>query len=174
MDSSPTQYYPYKKQANSLFSIIWFACFGTLCLFLCLSSSNPIFFTLGVIFLAGALFLWRYNCSLKDIYVDFNNDELVCFDRDKSSPQYRPINELQYAYFARSIKGHSYLIFSMRSLSPEHQRRLATQCSLKSRILIEDYIIIYLDASKQAAAFMSKVVIQYPGLVKERDGAVGS
>ena len=169
VDSSPTQYYPYRKQANSLFSITWFACFGAICVFLGISSSSPIFFTLGVIFLTGALFLWRYNSSLKDIYVDFNNDELVCFDRGESSPQYRPIIELQYIYLARSVKGHSYLIFSMRSLSSEHQRRLATQCSLKSRILIEDYIIIYLDTSKQAATFMSKVATQYPGLVKESD-----
>lgn len=169
MCTNTTQYFPYKKQANSLFSVIWFACFGVFCLFLSFFSNSLRFFVLGVIFIIGTIFLWKHNHSLKDIYVAFDNDKLIFLDRGECIPQYRPIIELQYVYLSRSVKGHSYLIFSMHSISAENQRRLATQCSLKSRLLIENYIIIYIDFSRQATAFMSKVATKYPGFVKEND-----
>ncbi len=159
-------YYPYIKQTKMMvFPAILFGCFGICFGCIAIASSSILFGIFAFLVFLIPFILHFCMRSVKSICVDMINDEVVFIDRGENAFQHRSIDDYPYAYSAPSIKGHLYIILSPHMLSSDVQKRLATQCSLKSRLCIDKYIVIYVDFSPQSLAFAAKIKAKYPGFI---------
>ena len=59
--------------------------------------------------------------------------------------------ELSYAYYVRSFKGHLFLVLSSNALSPKEAKRFANRGANSSRICIDSVFVIYIDIFQDAS-----------------------
>ena len=59
--------------------------------------------------------------------------------------------ELLYAYYVRSNKGHLFLVLSSNALRPKEAKRFANRGANSSRICIDSVFVIYIDIFQDAS-----------------------
>ena len=90
-----------------------------------------------------------YDSSKRAVF--FEQKGLRIIDGSYFDYRYVLWEELSYAYYVRSFKGHFFLVLSSNALSPKEAKHFANRGANSSRICIDSVLVIYIDIFQDAS-----------------------
>lgn len=79
------------------------------------------------------------------VAVFFEQEGLRVIGSSYNDYRYVLWEELSYAYYVRSFKGHLFAVLSPKALSPKEAKKLANRGANSTRICIDDTVVIHLE-----------------------------
>ncbi len=101
-----------------------------------------LFVALGI----GSVWLTKVLYDTSHIVIFFEQEGLRMMGGKYKDYRYVRWEELPYAYYANSYKGHLFLVLSHEALSPKQAKIFANRGANSSRICVDSVVVIHLDA----------------------------
>lgn len=145
-----TIYRPYKAHAWTLPFTVTIGLFAFVATGYCVPYWEYNVFILAVI---GVVCAWltKFLYDSSNLTVIFEQQGLRTIAGRYDDYRYVLWEELSYAYYVRSFKGHLFLVLSPNALSPKEAKHFANRGANSSRICIDSVLVIYIDIFQDAS-----------------------